>query len=455
MPNVKTVPCIKLMNLRFSVILCLLALFFGNTTVFGQSAAISPYSSYGIGYLNNQIGVQGFSMGNTGNAMRNDSTSPFFVNLKNPASIFYNRITTFEAAIINDNVSLSTQGQTHNNSNGYFGYFEVVFPVGKYLGMSLGLTPMSSLGYDMVVSQNIDSISPVTGSPTTVGQVSNEYSASGGINRAFFGLAFAPFPKYLSIGINTSYLFGNLTSTQTMTYPPNYNAFNTQRTENSFVQNIYFSSGFLLTLPAYKTWQITIGGTWAWSQNINANYNLLTVNYLNNTGSVVNYDTIQDSNVNGKLRIPMMWGGGITIKKGQSWTFTGDYSVQNWGQYTFFGQPQTLTNATQYAFGMQYVPRKTAYSESYGQSIFYRLGYFHNASYLNVSNSQIEEQAITFGIGFPLGPNLAQMHNSILNIGVQLGEFGTTADNLLQEKYIKVMVGLTFNDRWFIKRQYE
>ncbi len=454
MPNALITLYTQNMNARIRVFLCFLFFLFSFASGFSQSSSISPYSSYGIGDLYTPTGVQGFSMGNTGNAMRNDSISPFFINLKNPASIYYNRITTFEAAILNNNVAYATQGQSYKNSNSYFGYFEVAMPVGKYAGLSLGLTPMSSLGYDITVSQNIDSISP-SGASIPISQVSNEYTGSGGINRAFVGLAIAPFPKFLSIGINASYLFGNLTSTQTMTYPPNYNAFDIQRTQNIFVQNVYFNGGFLLTLPVYKDWQIILGGTMAWSQNINANYNILTVNYLNTTGSNVNYDTIQDSSSRGKLRIPLMWGGGVTIKKGMRWTFTGDYSVQNWGQYSFFGQPQDLSNAIEYGFGMQYVPRGNIYSENYAQGIYYRLGYFHNVSYLDISNTQIQEQAISLGVGFPIGPNLAQMHNSILNLGIQLGEFGTTANNLLQEKYVKIMIGFTFDDRWFIKRQFE
>lgn len=454
MPNVRIAHCTLKTNFRLLKLFCFLSFFFRVASGFSQTATISPYSSYGIGNLNDQSGVQGFSMGNTGNAMRNDTTSPFFINLKNPASIYYNRITTFEAAILNNNVSLATEGQTHGNSNAYFGYFEVVFPAGKYMGLSLGLSPMSSLGYDITVSQNIDSIAP-NGTSTAISQVSNEYTGSGGINRAYIGLAIAPLPKFLSIGLNASYLFGNLTSTQTMTYPPNYNAFNAERTQNIFIQNVYFNAGFLLTLPSYKDWQIILGGTWAWSQNINANYNILTMNFLNNTGSNVSYDTVQDSNSRGKLRIPLMWGGGITIKKGVRWTFTGDYNVQNWGQYTFFGQPQNLSNSIEYGFGAQYIPHKNIYSETYSQSIYYRLGYFHNSSYLSISNTQIQEQAISVGIGFPIGPNLPQMHNSVLNLGVQLGEFGTTANNLMQEKYVKIMVGFTFDDRWFIKRQYD
>ncbi len=103
----------------------------------GQSALIDPYSRYGIGDVNNQTGIQGFSMGNTGIALRGDSTSPFNINLKNPAACFYNRITTIEASVLYNNTQLTSQGLSQNTTNTYFGYFAIAMPVGKRCRINL------------------------------------------------------------------------------------------------------------------------------------------------------------------------------------------------------------------------------------------------------------------------------------------------------------------------------
>jgi hypothetical protein len=35
------------------------------------------------------------------------------------------------------------------------------------------------------------------------------------------------------------------------------------------------------------------------------------------------------------------------------------------------------------------------------------------------------------------------------------GNRGTKKDNLVLEKYIKITLGFTINDRWFIKQKYD
>ena len=54
-----------------------------------QTSGISPYSRYGIGDLQDESSVLNFSMGGTGIAYHNDASTPFFINLKNPASYCY------------------------------------------------------------------------------------------------------------------------------------------------------------------------------------------------------------------------------------------------------------------------------------------------------------------------------------------------------------------------------
>jgi hypothetical protein len=419
----------------------------------GQSSTLSPYSRYGIGDMDEDPGIQGFSMGNTGAALHGDSVTPYYINLKNPASVRYNRITTFEAGVLNNNISLSSGGTTNTANNTYFGYFAVAMPLGKYAGFGFGIQPMSSLGYDILTSSNIDS------NGVNVGSVSNEYTGTGGINRVFANLAFSlpiPFFRNLSFGINGSYLFGNLTNTQTVVYPLNYTAFDGIRTTNVNIRDAYFSYGLMYTLYLPKSWEIVLGGTIAPNANINASYNLLSTNSMNG----IVYDTIQDSNVNGKLRLPVMYTGGITIKKGDIFTFTADYSIENWSQYSYFGQQQNLSNSTKMGFGFEYHPSKKKKDGTlpYTRRIYYRAGFSYTQSYLDLYNTPLKEYAFTAGVGLPVGRwawPWPIVRANVLNLGIQLGQFGTTSNNLLKEEYFKFMVGITFNDKWFIKRQYE
>jgi len=417
----------------------------------GQTQLVDPYSSYGIGDMQNQGGVQSFSMGQTGIAMHNDSTTPFFINLKNPASYFYNRITTFEAGVLNNDMNLSGGGITHNNDNAYFGYFSIAFPMTKWLGGCLGLTPMSSSGFNISSSSPLDSIA-ANGQRFPVDNVATTYTSSGGVDNVFLGFAASPKKHHVSIGLNICYLFGNISSQQNVDYPSNYNAFGTQSNQTAYIKGFYLNYGLMLTIGKASGFNVTLGVTGALGQNIYATYNLLSVNYMNG----IVYDTIQDSNSNGKIHLPWMLGGGITIKKGEKWTFNFDYSMQNWSQFTYLGQSQNLRNNTQYGFGVQYIPHKNFDAPgTYFKRVHYRAGFSYTQTYLNINNMALTDYNASIGFGFPIGPNAIQNRTSMLNIGVQVGQLGTTADNLVQERYFKILVGFTFDDRWFVKRQFE
>ncbi len=68
-----------------------------------------------------------------------------------------------------------------------------------------------------------------------------------------------------------------------------------------------------------------------------------------------------------------------------------------------------------------------------------------------VSNESIDEFGISFGVGLPVGP-LGAVSNA--NIGVELGQRGTTDQNLVQENFINIRLSLSLNARWFSKRKF-
>ena len=41
-----------------------------------------------------------------------------------------------------------------------------------------------------------------------------------------------------------------------------------------------------------------------------------------------------------------------------------------------------------------------------------------------------------------------------INLGFEVGKRGTTKSGLVQEKFVSVRLGITLNDRWFVKNKY-
>ncbi len=416
-----------------------------------QSSDISPYSRYGIGDLQDQNSVLNFSMGGTGIAYHNDITTPFFLNLKNPASYAYNfipiedsagsgglKMASFEAGILDNSLTLTTQGQTLKSNNAYLAYIALNLPISRHVGIAMGLLPVSTQGYNITLLTD---------------SIETQYQGNGGTNKVFVGAAYSPI-KNLSFGANLAYLFGSLTNEEDIYFPQNNTSFNTFKIENVGIHSFIADFGLMYTIKLPHDWSITLGGTFAPAMNLNASYhNFASSQYINGS-SINNMDTLLDSSTVGKVKLPTMWGAGITIKKGEQWTFSFDYTAQNWSQYSSFGNSDSLKDSYKWGVGIQFVPKKV-YSSSYLQRIQYRAGFSMGQNYLNLYNTPLKDMSFSAGLGLPIGNANPFAHPCVLNIGVQVGTFGTTSNNLIKTDYVKLMFGFTFDDRWFDKRKFQ
>ena len=71
-----------------------------------------------------------------------------------------------------------------------------------------------------------------------------------------------------------------------------------------------------------------------------------------------------------------------------------------------------------------------------------------------IDNSTSNDMAVSAGMSFPLRSK-DKLSYTVLNVGVEFGQRGKLAEKWLLEQYINVNVGLTLNNKWFIKRVYD
>ena len=79
-------------------------------------------------------------------------------------------------------------------------------------------------------------------------------------------------------------------------------------------------------------------------------------------------------------------------------------------------------------------------------------------TYLDLNNTPITDNCLTLGFAMPVGPPYAPPISTqlgILNVGIQLGQLGTTSNDLLRERYAKFLIAFTFNSKWFQKHLYQ
>ena len=75
---------------------------------------------------------------------------------------------------------------------------------------------------------------------------------------------------------------------------------------------------------------------------------------------------------------------------------------------------------------------------------------------------QLNEMAISFGAGIPIRRTFQEVNTdegrifkylALLNLGFEIGQRGTLDNNFIKEKFISARIGITINDKWFIRRK--
>ena len=493
--------CFKARN-TFFLLLIITGLITANSSLTAQTATSSPYSRYGLGDINSKGFGQSFSMGGTTIAMQNDSMPIFFINTANPASYVGNRLTIAELGINFTRLELqsSTAKQVINAAS--LGYLALAFPIKRWWGASFGLVPYSSVGYKVTDHQEI----------ANVGAVDFLYEGSGGVSQLYFGNAFKPLfglprlftkskrykllasktnsdntlksdsllrsDKYkiaqilkhkrsfqpLQVGCNVSYLFGNIDHTRRAIFPSNSGDYNTRTGTTSHLSDVYMDYGvqYSHTLDSIHgrdlkdKVKLLIGATFAAQTSVRAKIDSLSYTYYTAQGYERIRDTIENTQGSkGKIVLPLSFGVGIGFKKGERWVVGADFAMQNWSSYEAFNQSGGLKNSMRVSVGAQWIPNYKALQKKYFARLNYRLGARYAQTALELKTTQLTETAVSAGIGFPVGRNFMLQNFSMINIGVEMGQRGTTNNGLIKENFVNATIGFTINDRWFVKPKYD
>ncbi len=165
-------------------------------------------------------------------------------------------------------------------------------------------------------------------------------------------------------------------------------------------------------------------------------------------------ETVKDTIINsinnkGTITLPQSIGTGVTFGIGDKWLIGADYQVQNWENYKSFGESDSLANSMQASIGMELTPNSLVTTQRWKRA-HYRLGFRYNQTYLKLRNTQLNEIGISFGLGLPL-----KKSKTTLNFGFEVGQRGTTDNNLIQERFARVIFSLSVREFWFIKRRFD
>jgi hypothetical protein len=364
-----------------------------------------------------------------------------YINPYNPAAnmAFDSLSFIFSGGIIASTGSLKTDDQSNTANYGSLGYLLFGFPITKWLKSSIGLTPYSNVGY------NIDSATNIP----DVGSTEYRFEGSGGLNEFYGNASIEPF-KGFSIGAKMSYMFGKSDLARIIFFPDSIGYLNTRVDNYIEVGDLYFEYGMQYHRKIGKNLTLGLGGVYAPKQSVNAVENYLARSFFPTSLGIEAFrDTIASRIQNeGHLVIPAKYGFGFTLKKEDNWMFGADYSWQNWSEFEAFGRSDSLENTMQFNVGGEFTPTNSI-TASYWKRVKYRLGFRFNKTYLNIRDNQINEFGITFGMGLPIPRSF-----STVNLAFEIGRKGTTAAGLIQNNYLRLTLGISVWERWFVKPKY-
>ncbi|MFB6319067.1 hypothetical protein [Saccharicrinis sp. FJH54] len=402
------------------------------TVLNAQNSTSSPYTRYGLGLLETNTFGRGQSMGKSGIALRSNKT----INPSNPAA--FSAIDTlsqiFEFAFSGQISQFKSGTQTQFNNDVNFSYLGMAFPISKYIGVSLGARPMSNVGYNYFIQQDLQDI----------GITQSTYEGSGGVTNAFAGIS-ARFFNHLSLGVNLEYLFGAVSHNRIVEFPnnPEYSTFYSY--EKLYVNAVHPVFGLQFVLPVNETHSLTLGGTYEFKTSLNARQDLISQkDFASITKITIASNIGQDIG----MEMPEAYGIGAAYEVKNKLTVTGEYALQKWSESEFYNVTDTLGNKTRISAGLEYIPNFI--DRNYFKRVEYRLGGFYSTNYITGLGEDLYNFGMTFGLGLPL-----RYEKTRFNIAFELGQMKSSGGSLISESYGKVTINFSFNDYWFFRRKLE
>ena len=403
---------------------------------FAQSSTNSPYTRFGFGDLSDQIFTSNAAMGGVGHALR----SSRHINTMNPAS--YTSVDSlsfmFDIGFSMKSSNYEENGIKSNARNSSFDYLAIQFRLHPRLGMAIGFTPFSTVGYNFSNSNYVSNSNTVS--------VTNSYTGDGGTNVVFAGLGFKIL-KNLSVGANIGYLYGKqeYNTTATLSNGGDY----TINYRNLNVKSYKLDLGLQYTHPINKDNNLTLGLTYGLGHDLNSTEVIGTQVTDGSSYSSTTENTYYDG-----YGIPSTYGVGLSYEYKNNLTVCLDYTLQDWSNVKLSNAAGMYNNRNKIAGGIEYTPNRIG--RNFFQRLSYRAGAYYNSPYIKIPNDAngtsysdgAREIGVSAGFGFPL--SLFQ-RKTVLSITGQYSNLSPSNSNLMSENRFVLKIGLTLNEPWFMK----
>ena len=405
----------------------------------------TPYSIYGVGNLSQPGSAYNKTMGGVGVAVRNNR----YINLINPAAVTARDSLAFMAdfSLYNDN-KVFNQGGIKSASNTFnINNLVMSFPIWRSSAMMVGIMPYSDTGFGYSFDYT---------DPQVIGQTDNiNYSAKGtGSLYKAFAAAGVTFFKSLSLGVQWNTYFGQVeknfyTEFNDASYNSIRNGTKGRMTGNNFKFGLQYEQRL------GTKYSLTVGATYTTAAALSGEMESFRF-----AGGSAAADTlfyrVDRLGVDSKVRLASEVAVGVTFQQRGRWSASFDYSRSDWhncgldGARGFTASSAFAASVTEaYRVGFEIVPNRNDI-RYYFNHVAYRVGAYHKNEYYLLNGNPVSSTGVTLGVTLPI----VNGYNG-LTLGVDLGQRGSLAGDMVRERYVNFSIGFNLFDIWFRKYQYD
>ncbi|CCY39354.1 putative uncharacterized protein [Tannerella sp. CAG:118] len=398
--------------IKYGWMFCLFLLSFSAMTQ--NIMTSSPYSMFGVGEIMTGLHGANVSMGGVAIGMR----GKMLINTDNPAGLTgLDTCRLFaEASAFAKWESYRSKGDNNQAFTGNFSCFALAGRIMPRWYMAAGVVPYSAVGYYFQSAQELE------GSPGSY--YTSTFSGDGGLSKIYFSNAFQILPS-LSVGVNLSYIFGNMTQTETQgtmsvsqklfgqSFSPDFGIQYSRRMEREMNLTLGVVYGLPLTIQMEKTKTIT-------ENSSEDSYNMKKVSQT----------------------LPQYIGGGVSVEY-KRMVYAFDYLFRQYSSLISADNRIMFHDSHELRAGVCYFPKAIG-SSNIWKRMNYKVGLGLSSPYY----MQVREQSglswrVSAGLSIPLING--RLHTSVfydrvdLNSSVlKVGTVGFTFTYTLSELFYKI-----------------
>ncbi len=404
---------------RLRLFVIAIALLLGSKVLAG-----SFYSSRGLGELKFMSNAQAIGMGYCLIAV------PDFyqINVLNPAALVFTPITRLSGDFIHEgiwNQDRQADGFVkYTNLNGMA--FAVPLQTQK-LVTAISLIPASQFDYEYREPGSINDFEFV-----------KQLRAKGGLNKISFGFGLA-MARDIYLGSNLNVNFGKFEQTWLVDYVSDlfwdsYNRLTRKMHGLNWTIGIVFQ-------PAP---QLYLGGIF--SNPYRLKYSDEIINYTQKSSSMYKVD--QFASEERSVKVPKMWGVGISYKLKDKMLFSSDFSLQPWSEFmTDQRLSSEYRDSYRWGLGIERLPSKNMIA-SYYDRMTYRAGFSYQQLNFKTDGQPVSEYGFSLGVGLPYSEGWGRM-----DIALRYARRGDLSINPVEEDIFQLVISVATGEKWFVRRQ--